>query len=87
MASEAAMTLTADSKAGRKSAENTQFLHWSCAYFRQSPHGVKKRLFLKIRGRKSEKQRDIGVINGVVREKGVVSCQKKKWLFTFSRKL
>ena len=31
MASEAAMTLTADSKAERKSAENTQFQQNNCA--------------------------------------------------------
>ena len=38
MASEAAMTFTADSKADRKSAENTTFQHRPCAYFRRSPH-------------------------------------------------
>ena len=48
MASEAAMTFTADSKADRKSAENTTFQHRPCAYFRRSPHGVKIRLFMKI---------------------------------------
>ena len=52
LASNAAKTLTADSKADRKSAENTTFQHRSCAYFRRSPHGVKIRLFPKIRGRK-----------------------------------
>lgn len=76
MASEAAMTLTAASKADRKYAVNTQFLHWSCVYFRQSPHGVKIRLFTKIRGRKCRNVRKIGVFSGVVKEKGVVSWQK-----------
>ena len=52
MASNAAMTLTADSKADRKSAEITTFQQRSCAYFGRSPHGVKIRPFSKIRGRK-----------------------------------
>ena len=71
MASEAAMTFTADSKADRKSAENTTFQHRSCACFRRSPHGVKIRLFMKIRGRKCRNVRKIGIFSGVVREKGV----------------
>ncbi|RGF49326.1 hypothetical protein DW015_03360 [Ruminococcus sp. AF37-20] len=66
MASEAAMTLTADSKADRKCAVNTQFSHRSCAYFRRSPHGVKIRLSAEIRGLKVRKVREIGIINGVV---------------------
>lgn len=65
MASEAAMTLTADSKADRKYAVNTQFLHRSCAYFRQSSNGVKIRLFPKIRSRNVRKVRKIGIISGV----------------------
>ena len=71
MASEAAMTLTADSKADRKNAEITPFQSWSCAYFQRSPHGVKIRLFPKSRGRKCGKVRKIGVFTGVVTEKGV----------------
>ena len=86
MASEAAMTLTADSKADRKYAVNTQFLHWSCVYFRQSPHGVKIRLFTKIRGRKCRNVRKSSIFSGVVRKKGVDLWQKKKWLYIFSRK-
>ena len=66
MASEAAMTLTADSKADRKCAVNTQSSHRSCAYFRRSPHGVKIRLSAEIRGLKVRKVREIGIINGVV---------------------
>lgn len=77
MASEAAMALTADSKADRKYAVNTQFLHWSCVYFRQSPHGVKIRILEKIRGRRSRKLRKIGVINGVVTEKERIYGKKK----------
>lgn len=77
MASEAAMTLTADSKADRKYAVNTQFLHWSCVYFRQSPHGVKIRILEKIRGHRSRKLRKIGVINGVVTEKEQIYGKKK----------
>lgn len=69
MVSEAAMTLTADSKADRKYAVNTQFLHWSCAYFQRSPHGVKKQITAEIRGRRSRKVREIGVIHGVVTRK------------------
>lgn len=87
MASNAAKTLTADSKADRKSAENTTFQHRSCAYYRRSPHGVKIQLFPKIRGRKCIIVRKIDVFSGAVREKGVVSWQKKKWLYIFSRKL
>ena len=83
MATEAAMTLTADSKADRKYAVNTQFLHWSCAYFRQSPHGAKKRLSEKIRGRKSEKQRKIGVINGVETRKESEFMAKEKMAVYF----
>ena len=66
MAASDAMTLTADSKADRKYAVNTQFSHWSCVYFRQSPHGVKIRLFTKIRGRKCRRLHKIGIIAGVV---------------------
>ncbi len=40
MASEAAMTLTTDSKADRKNAEITTFQSRSCAYCQRSPHGV-----------------------------------------------
>lgn len=83
MASEAAMTLTADSKADRKYAVNTQFLHWSCAYFRQSPHGVKIRLSVEIRGRKSRKLRKIGVINGVVTRKKREFMAKEKMAVYF----
>ena len=86
MASEAAMTFTADSKADRKSAENTTFQHRPCAYFQRSPHGVKIRLFMKIRGRKCRNVRKIGIFSGVVREKGVDLWHKKKWLYIFIRK-
>lgn len=86
MASEAAMTITADSKADRKSAEITPFRSRSCAYFRRSPHGVKIRLFPKSRGCKCRKVRKIGVFTGVVTEKGVDLWQKKEWLYIFSRK-
>lgn len=83
MASEAAMTLTADSKADRKYAVNTQFLHWSCAYFRQSSNGVKIRLSEEIRGRKSEKQRKIGEINGVETRKERRTMAKEKMAVYF----
>ena len=86
MASEAAMTFTSDIKADRKSAENTTFQHRSCACFRRSPHGVKIRLFMKIRGRKCRNVRKIGIFSGDVREKGVDLWQKKKWLYIFIRK-
>ena len=80
MASEAAMTLTADSKADRKYAVNTQFLHWSCVYFRQSPHGVKIRLFTKIRGRKCRRLHKIGIFSGVVIGKCEFTTRKKLYI-------
>jgi hypothetical protein len=86
MASEAAMTLTADSKADRKYSENTRFQHRSCTFFQQSPHGVKIRLLTGVRGQIGEKVRKIGIFSGVVRRKGVDLWQKKKWLYIFSRK-
>ena len=83
MASEAAMTLTADSKADRKSAVNTQFLHRPCANFRQSSNGVKIRLSAEIRGRRSRKQRKIGIFLGVVREKRSGFMTKEKMAVYF----
>lgn len=83
MATKAAMTLTADSKAGRKSAEITTFQHWSCAYFRQSSDGVRIRLSAKIRGRRSRKVRKIGVINGVETRKESEFMAKEKMAVYF----
>lgn len=73
MASNAAMTLTADSKADRKSAENTTFQHRSCVYFRRSPYGVKIRVPMKIRGRKCRIVRKIGVFSGVATKNQKIS--------------
>lgn len=66
LASNAAKTLTADSKADRKNAEITTFQQRACAYFRRSRYGVKIRPFSKIRGRKCRIVRKIGVFSGVV---------------------
>ena len=83
MASNAAKTLTADSKADRKSAEITTFQQRSCAYFRWSPYRDKIRLFSKIRGRKRRNVRKIGIFSGVVRKKGSGFMAKEKMAVYF----